>query len=404
MNKTLLIFRREFLKTVKRTGFIILTLSLPVLALLGIGIFRIASGVAKPPAEVTKVGYIDEVGGFNQFTTQGNINLVLYDSTQAATQALVAKDVTEYFVIPPDFISSGRINVYITHQELTPSPAVTAAITSFVSSNLLAGKVSDTVIARVQAPPTLITTTLTSSGEVAPQQGGYFNFIIPSIFSFLLMMALIFTSTYVLQGLGEEKENRVMEILLSSVSTRQLLAGKVLGLGAAGLVQVIVWIISLPLLLRFASSSIGGFLSTIQIPANFWILGIIYFILGYLVFAVLSASVAAVTSTVQEAQGIASLYTLFAISPFWFVSLLMLYPGSPVWVVLSVFPFTAPVLVMLRLGLTGVPTWQLALSTGVLALSVIGGLWLAARLLRTYTLMYGKRPKLGEIIQNLTSG
>lgn len=143
MNKTLLIFRREFLKTVKRTGFIILTLSLPVLALLGIGIFRIASGVAKPPAEVTKVGYIDEVGGFNQFTTQGNINLVLYDSTQAATQALVAKDVTEYFVIPPDFISSGRINVYITHQELTPSPAVTAAITSFVSSNLLAGKVSD---------------------------------------------------------------------------------------------------------------------------------------------------------------------------------------------------------------------------------------------------------------------
>lgn len=239
---------------------------------------------------------------------------------------------------------------------------------------------------------------------MAPQQGGYFNFIIPSIFSFLLMMALIFTSTYVLQGLGEEKENRVMEILLSSVSTRQLLAGKVLGLGAAGLVQVIVWIISLPLLLRFASSSIGGFLSTIQIPANFWILGIIYFILGYLVFAVLSASVAAVTSTVQEAQGIASLYTLFAISPFWFVSLLMLYPGSPVWVVLSVFPFTAPVLVMLRLGLTGVPTWQLALSTGVLALSVIGGLWLAARLLRTYTLMYGKRPKLGEIIQNLTSG
>ena len=111
MNKTLLIFRHEFLKTIKRTGFIILTLALPVLALLGIGIFHIASGVAKPPAEVTKIGYVDEVGGFDQFTTQGNITLVRFDTPEAATQALIKKDITEYFVIPPDFISTGIINL-----------------------------------------------------------------------------------------------------------------------------------------------------------------------------------------------------------------------------------------------------------------------------------------------------
>ena len=89
MNKTLLIFRHEFLKTLRRTGFIILTLALPVLALLGIGIFRILSGVTAPPAEVTKIGYVDEVGGFDQFTTQGNINLIRYDTQEAATQALL---------------------------------------------------------------------------------------------------------------------------------------------------------------------------------------------------------------------------------------------------------------------------------------------------------------------------
>lgn len=404
MNKTLLIFRHEFLHTIRRTGFIILALALPVLALLGIGIFNIVSGVAKPPAEVTKIGYVDEAGGFDQFTTQGNITLVLFDTPEAATQALIKKDIKEYFVIPPDFISTGIVSRYTTQRELTPPAATTAVIKNFISSNLLTGKVPATAIARVEAPLNLVTTTLTSTGTVAPQQGGFVNFIIPGIFSLLLMLTLLFSSIYVVQSLSEEKENRLMEILLSSVSTRQLLTGKVLGLGAAGLAQVIIWVVSFPLLLKLASSSIGGFVSTIQLPANFLVLGVVYFILGYSVFAVLSASVAAITPTVQEAQGYSAIYTLFAIAPLWFFSLLLLFPNNPAWIVFSIFPFSAPVLVMLRIGLTGVPAWQLAISIAVMVLSIIGGLLLAAKLLRTYILMYGKRPSLGEIIRNLRSG
>jgi len=403
MSKTYLIFKHEFLKTLKRTGFIILTLALPVLALLGIGIFIIASGAAKPTAEVAKIGYVDEGGGFEQATSQGNIYIVHFDNAANATQALINKEIKEYFIIPPDFISTGMINRYTTERELAPPAATTTAITNFVSSNLLAGKVPENVITRVETPINLLTTTLTSTGDLAPQQGGYQNFIIPAVFSFLLGFSLIFTSTYVLQGLSQEKENRLMEILLSSVSTRQLLTGKVLGLGVAGLVQVIVWIISFRLLLNLGSSSIGGFISGMQIPAGFWFLAVIYFILGYALFAVISASIAAISSTVQEAQGIAGLYTIFNFAPFWFLSLLMLFPNSPVWIVFSIFPFTAPVLMMIRFGLTGVPVWQLAASLVVLALCVIGGLLLAARLLRTYLLMYGKRPGLGEIIRNLRS-
>ncbi|MGA7678239.1 MAG: ABC transporter permease, partial [Dehalococcoidia bacterium] len=230
------------------------------------------------------------------------------------------------------------------------------------------------------------------------------NLIIPGIFSFLLALSLAFSSAYMLQGLGEEKENRLMEILLSSVSTRQLIIGKVLGIGTAGLAQVVVWVISIPLLLNLASSSIGGFISTIQIPANFLVLGVVYFILGYLLFAVLSASVAAISPTVREAQGLAAIFTLFAIAPFWFYSLILLFPNSPIWVVFSIFPFSAPVLVILRLGMIGVPAWQLIVSMAVLVFSIVGGLLLAAKLLRTYLLMYGKRPNLREIIQNLRSG
>ena len=404
MNKTLLIFRHEFLHTIKRTGFIILTLALPVLALLAIGVFHIVSGVAKPPTEVNSIGYIDEVGGFDQFTTQGNITFVSFNTREDATQALINKDIKEYFIIPPDFISTGIINRYTTQKEVTPPAATTTVIKNFISSNLLEGKVPSTVVARIEAPLNLVTTTLTSAGAVASEQGGFTNLVIPGIFGILLALSLSFSSAYVLQSLGEEKENRLMEILLSSVSTRQLITGKVLGIGAAGLAQVVVWVISIPFLLNLASSSIGGFLSMIQIPANFLVLGVAYFILGYLLFAVLSAGVAAISTSVREGQGLASIFTLFVIAPFWFFSLLLAFPNSPIWVVFSIFPFSAPVLVMLRLGMTGVPAWQLTVSMAVLVLSIVGGLLLAAKLLRTYILMYGKRPNLREIIRNLRSG
>ena len=401
MNKTFLIFRHEFLKTVQRKGFIILTLALPVLALLGIVVFHIASGITRPPPEVTRIGYVDEVGGFDQFTNQGNITLIPYGTPDQARQALLSSNVTDYIIIPPDFISTGVINLYTLNKQLAPPDATIAAVNNFVSNNLLSGKVPADIITRVETPVNLVSTTLLPTGEVAPQQAGYANFLVPGVFSFLMGLSLVFTSTYVLQSLAEEKENRLMEILMSSVSPRQLLTGKVIGLGAIGLLQVIVWVITLPLLLNLGSSSIGGFLSSIQIPANFWVLGIIYFILGYFLFAVVSASVAAVSSTVQEASSIAGLYTLFNFAPFWFVSLLLLFPNNPAWVVFSIFPFTAPVLVMMRLGLTGVPVWQLAVSTAVLAGCVIGGLLLASRLLRVYMLMYGKRPGLGQIMRSL---
>jgi len=404
MNRTLLVFRHEFLRTVRRAGFIILTLSLPVAALLGIGVYRVASNAQNPPAQETRIGFVDRLGGLTQSTTQGTIVLIPFDSEGAARQALIQKDVEEYIVIPPDFLSAGTVQLYMTNQQVSPPEEITAAITRFISANLLAGKVAPDVIGRVETPLTVVMTTLTSTGAVAPQQGGYGRLIVTAVFSFLLALSLIFSSIYVLQSLGEEKENRLMEVLLSSISTRQLLAGKVLGQGAAGLIQVIVWVISFPLLLRLASSSIGGMVSTLQVPAYFWVLGILYFILGYSMFAVLSASIAAISSTVQEAQGLAGFYGVFCIAPFWFLSLLVLYPTSPIWIVFTIFPFSAPVLTLMRLGLTGVPVWQITASMGVLVLSIWGGLLLAAKLLRTYLLMYGKRPTLRKISRNLRSG
>ena len=403
MNKSLLIFRHEFLSTIRRIGFIIMTLALPVLVLLAIGATQLISVIVKPsgPAQVTDIGYVDQSGGFSQFTTQGSVEMKLYDTTDAARQALTQKDVKEYFVIPDDYAASGMITIYTLEKQLTAPPDVQTGIKNFLTGNLLANKIPGATINVIESPLYLNTIRLDDTGAIAKDQGGISNLIIPLIFGVLLAMSLSFSSAYLLQGLGEEKENRLMEILLSSVSTRQLVTGKVLGIGLAGLIQVVVWVISLPLLLHLASSSIGGFISTIHIQPNFLAAGIVYFILGYLLFAVLSLCVAAISPTAKEAQGLAAVFTMFSVAPFWFLSLLMLFPNSPVWIAFSIFPFSAPVLVMLRLGLYGIPVWQLAASMAVMVLSIIAGLLLSAKLLRIYLLMYGKRPNIREIARNL---
>ena len=404
MNKTLLILRHEFLHTIKRRGFIIMTLIVPLIALLLIGVFQLVSGVARPTVEVTTIGYVDELGGFQQYTSQGNITLVRFDTPDDATEALVKGDIKEYFVIPPDYISTGVINRYTLEKQLAASAATTTAINNFLTSNLLAGKVPEATIARIEAPLNLVSTRLTETGTVAPEQGGYGNLIIPFVFGILLALSIIFSSTYLLQGLGEEKENRLIEILLSSVSARQLLTGKVLGIGAAGLVQVAVWVISAPFLLNLASSSIGGFISTIRLPANFVVLAVVYFILGYLLFAVISAGIGAISSNSREGQQLIGIFTIPLLIPLWFMSLHMFLPDNPIWVVLTILPISAPVEVMVRLGVSEIPAWQLVVSIAVLGLSIIGLLLLTIKLFRTYLLMYGKRPGIREVIRSLRTG
>jgi ABC-2 type transport system permease protein len=402
MNKTFIIFRHEFIHMIRRTGFIVLTLAIPVLALLGIGIYQVVSRVATPPAQETNIGYVDGIGGYNSGTKQGNVTLMRYDDVSAAATALLKGDIKEYFMIPADYVSTGVIQRFTLDRELAPPAQNSAAIQSFLMSNLLTNE-DPQVVARAKSPMILSSTRLDSNGNVASEQGGLGTFVIPYAFSLLLVMSIFFSSGYLLQGLGEEKENRIMEILLSSISSRQLLTGKILGLGAAGLIQIFVWLGSASLLLPMASSSIGGFISSLKIPPNFLVLGIIYFILGYLLFAVISAGVGAVSPTARDAQQVSALFTVIAVIPFYFMPIITTHPGSPVATVLTLFPVTAPVTVMARLGISDIHFWEIAVSILLMIGFIVGGIWLASKIFRTYLLMYGKRPGLNEIIKGLRS-
>jgi ABC-2 type transport system permease protein len=402
MNKARLIFKHEFLQAIKRVGFIVLTFIVPMLALLAIGVFELATTLTEPSArEVTTVGYVDEVGIFSEQTDQGLIKLIPFASREDATQALVRRDVSEYIVIPSDYTSSGTIQRYTLAKELS-TPQVTAyLIESFLTWNLLKGDVSPEVITSIVSPLNLEVTRLDENGDIAQEQGSIGNIIIPAVFALLLSFALMLGANSLISGLGEEKESRLLEVLLSSVSVRNLLIAKVLALGTAGLLQVLVWLISAPLLLSLASSSFGGFLSDVQLPANFLVLGVVYFVLGYLLFAVLSVTFGGISPSATEAQSLSMLYIMMLFVPLWFAGVMISFPDSPIWVVLSIFPITAPVQVMLRLGVSDVPAWQIVTSIGVLGLSVIVGLFFSTRIFRTFMLMYGKRPSIAEIIQGL---
>jgi ABC-2 type transport system permease protein len=382
-----------------------MTLVLPVIGLLGIGIAQIISSAIQPSApEITKIGYVDQAGGFTQFTTQGSNEFVPYSSTGAALQAMNNNDITEYFVIPADYATTGTVNRFVLQKQPAPPEGTVTAIKKFLTSNLLDSIVAPATINVIEAPLNVVSTRLNPDGEVAADQGGFGNLIVPAIFAFLLVLSLSFSSAYLLQSLGEEKENRLIEVLLSSVTTRQLLVGKILGLGIAGLIQVLVWLVSFPLLILVGGSAFSGIFSFVEIPPGFIGLGILYFILGYSLFAVLSAISGAVSPSARESQQLASIFTLIAVSPFWFISAIIFFPDSPVWVGLTIFPLTAPVVTMIRLGLTEVPIWQIAASAGVMVLVIAGLLAVSVRILRTYLLVYGKRPSLGQIVHLLRTG
>jgi ABC-2 type transport system permease protein len=404
MNKTLLVFQQEFRTMIRRTGFIVVTLIVPVLAILGIVIYQIVSGAVTPEVKTTDVGYIDKIGGFTQYTKQGNVNLISYATVEEANKALESQAVKEYVVIAPDYLNTGVLNLYTLEKQLEPPPEIVAALKKFITSNVLSGKIPDTSINLINSPLGLITTRLTPTGEVAPDQGGYGNLLIPSIFSILLVLSITFSSSYLLAGLGDEKENRLIEVLLSSVSPRQLIIGKVLGMGAAGLAQILIWVVSAPLILKMASVSIGGFLSTLQITPVFLLLFVVYFILGYLVFAIIFVAIGAVTTSAREGQQFAPIFTLAAVCPLWFSGAIIMFPNNPAFVVMTIFPLTAPVTLMMRLGATDVPAWQIVVSVIVLAGTVMGGLFLTAKIVRTFLLMYGKRPGLGQIIRAVRNG
>ncbi len=408
MRKILTVARHEFVVSLKRPSFIIATLAVPLLGIVGLVVAAYFGGQAGEFFErqfvgsPKPVGYVDQVGLFTPPLPEYEDFFIPYPDEEAAQEALFAEEIESFLLIPGDYLDTGQVVAYSKGRGLTTAITVgEERIRPFLVDHLLAGQVDADLRARVRAPLNLQPVSLSPEGEGSEDTASFVaNIAIPYAFSILLVMSIFTSSGFLLQGVSEEKESRVIEILLSSLTAMELLAGKILGLGALGLIQILFWIGSGWALMGIAVSGLALF-GAINLELMTIVLALVYFLLGYLLFATLMASAGSLGSSAREGQQIAGLFSGLTAIPFMVSSFIWTNPNSLLVQILSYVPLTSPVMMLQRLGMTEVPPYQIAISLILLILGIGGALWAGAKVFRMGLLMYGKRPSVSEVLRAL---
>jgi ABC-2 type transport system permease protein len=258
---------------------------------------------------------------------------------------------------------------------------------------LLSHGLTDTQINNITAPVDIDTS---SSGNTELAFG------IAYLFFFLMYMVIMLYGMNTARSIIEEKTSRVFEVLLATIKPEELLAGKIIGVGAVGVTQVAVWMIAAAALagssavahLAGTSGTMHGVLSPMQI-----VYFVVYFVFGFLLYSSIAAALGAMTNSEQELQQL----NMFLVLPLAFC-MVMLYPtmrapDSTLAQVISLIPFCSPLLMNFRTALTSVPAWEIILSIVLMSITIAVTIWISSRIYRVGILMYGKKPNLPEIIR-----
>jgi ABC-2 type transport system permease protein len=407
MSRIWQVARQEFVTNVKRSGFIVATILVPLMGAIALGVSALVSGEQVEQFfegaifdESMVVGYVDHCGRFTPTLPAYADKYILYENEDAARAALLAGEVSNYLVIAEDYLQSGDVTAFSSGSSFFSNAVAVSEeyIQDFFSAHLLAGQVDPDLQARVVDPLHLTPVALDEEGEPTTAGAMAFvsTFVVPFLFAILLMITIFTSSGFLLQGVGEEKENRVIEILLSSITTRQLLAGKILGLGALGLLQVLIWV-GAGVGLAAGAVALFSMTGLMNISLTTVILALVYFLLGYLLFATMMASAGALGSTAREGQQISGIFSFVAALPFMLANFILFQPNSALAKALSYFPLTGSITMMMRLAITTIPPLEIAISIVLQILGILGVLWAGAKLFRFGLLMYGKRPSVAEM-------
>ena len=410
MDKVWIIARHEYLCNVRRTGFIVMTMLIPLLGALSllIAVFfgRQATVFMErsfaPEAE--EVGMVDHLGAFTPILPSYQDRYSLFADEETGREALRTNGVASLMVIPQDYIESGRVTLVTKEGGFSASAWEDSASTrAFFVDHLLRDEdaVEPALRERLSSPFEPVLVGLDAEGE--PGEGPWsmvLNLVVPYFLGVLLVMTIFITSGYLLQGVSREKTSRIMEILLSSVTAQELLAGKVLGLGALGLTQIVIWLLSVVVLNGGAAGLLGIALPLLVRP-EVLVLGVVYYALGFLVYAVLMGAMGALGTTQQESQQVAGIFSLMAAIPLMISGLMFTNPNMTLVRVLSWFPLTAPTMMLLRLPMAEVPVLDIVGSIAMLIITIPAILWAGSKVFRMGLLMYGKRPSLRQIIRVL---
>ena len=405
MRKVFTIARHEYWVNVRRPDFIIFTSLVPLLGIVAlvVSLFfgRQAGGAIvrmfDNDSDVTAV--VDQSGGFTPILPRFEEEFVPYGDEAEARTALENEEVQRVVVVPDTYPQEEDVTVVTEGSRFSGSG--TRGLRSFFIAHLIKEIEDETLQARLIDPydarVEYVGEQREASGGVA---GEILSFIVPFFFGILLAVTVFVSAGYLVRSVAEEKSSRVIEIVLSSVTPQQLLAGKVIGLGALGLTQIAVWIAS--------AAGLGGglvLIAGILLPlftrVEVFGLALVYYILGFSLYAVLIAAIGTLGSSFQESQQITGIFIFVAAIPMMLTGVIITNPDAMVVRVLSWFPLTSPTTMMLRLPLAEVPWTDIAGSIVLLLATVPLVVWIGAKVFRLGMLMYGKRPGVLEIARLL---
>jgi ABC-2 type transport system permease protein len=405
MNRVLIIAWHEYKVNVRRPDFIIFTSLVPLLGIVAllVSVFfgRQAGGAIvrmfDDGPEVTAV--VDQSGRFTPIMPRFESEYVQYSDEAGARTALEDEVVTRVVVVPESYPQQEDVKV-VTAESRFSGPG-TSGLRAFFMAHLVQEIDDGTLRARLIDPFDAQVEYVSEQGQASGGVAGeVLSFIIPFMFGILLAITIFVSSGYLVRSVAEEKSSRIIEIVLSSVTPQQLLAGKVIGLGALGLTQIAVWIAS--------ATGLGGGLAVLAgiiLPfftrVEVFGLALVYYILGFTVYAVLIGAIGTLGSSYQESQQITGIFIFVAAIPMMLTGVIITNPDAMVVRALSWFPLTAPTTMMLRLPLAEIPWIDVTVSILVLLATIPLVVWLGGKIFRLGMLMYGKRPGIVEIVRLL---
>lgn len=407
MHNVWLIAKREYLERIRTKAFLFFTILFPLLMIGGIVVEAVTSTHSKSTSHITVVSHDQQLAtdlqaelenGKDSRMTVDVISPPASDTRSILDGELADKSLDGYLWITPGTQANARPSFSYTPRsagDISTKGAISSALRTVLVRERLAhqGMVASDVNSLMQ--PVEVDTT--QAGKNADTTS---TFIAIYVLFFLMYFVIMLYGMNVARSIIEEKTSRVFEVLLATIKPEEMMAGKMLGVGSVGLTQVFIWLIAAILLTSTSLvSSIAGGSVHISLSAMQIVFFVVFFVLGFMLYASIAAALGAMTNSEQELQQL----NMFLVMPlaccFFALGIIVSNPNSVLSTILSLIPFMTPLIMYLRLSLAAVPVWQLALSIGLMLVTIYAILWVASRIYRVGILMYGKKPTLPEILR-----
>jgi ABC-2 type transport system permease protein len=398
MSNVFLIIKHEISTTLRKRSFWLMTFMLPAVILaLSLGSQSLArsslatngsnplfGGFLSGPKPV---GYVDQAGLIKQIPDQLPSGLKMkkdelqaYTDQAAAQAALAAKDINKYYVVPADFIKTGNLLLVDNNFSVFNSLENNDYFEYVIRLNLT----GDPNLAVMLADPTAQVKTQSVAPPSEKRGDGFGSFGVPFAVLMIFYLVITMTSSFMLQSVTKEKENRTIEVLLLSLRPRDLMLGKILGLGVIALLQMAVW--AGGGLLLTGGAALSG-LGSSGLSASFFVWALLYFVGGYLIYASLLGALGALAPSTREGTQFTFIILLPLFIPLFMNTALIESPNGALTTFLSLFPLTSPVTMITRLAAGPVPIEQLVLGLVILAVTTYGIIIFASRFFRADTLL-----------------